>query len=87
VGLFDETPHALSATFFFHDPDYARASLGVANVLTLLGDAKASGREHVYLGFRVEGCASLKYKATYRPHELLKGRPAMSEPPVWSVAT
>src|SRR6202034_4402610 len=24
VGLFDETPRALSAAFFFYDPDYAR---------------------------------------------------------------
>ncbi len=33
VGLFDATPRALSAAFFFHDPEYARLSLGTANVL------------------------------------------------------
>ena len=31
----------------------------------------ASGRPHVYLGYRVAGCASLRYKATFRPHEIL----------------
>ena len=72
-----------SATFFFHHPDYARSSLGVANVLALIEDARASGRPHVYMGFRVAGCASLRYKATYRPHELLVGRPAATERPVW----
>jgi arginine-tRNA-protein transferase len=71
VGLFDATPRALSAAFFFHDPDYARLSLGTANVLALVADARASGRPHVYLGYRVAGCASLQYKATFRPHELL----------------
>jgi arginyl-tRNA--protein-N-Asp/Glu arginylyltransferase len=86
VGLFDETPHALSAAFFFYDPDYARLSLGTANVLSLIDDARATGREHVYLGYRVEGCASLSYKATFRPHELLKGRPSMREGPVWTPA-
>jgi arginine-tRNA-protein transferase len=74
VGLFDATPRALSAAFFFHDPDYARYSLGSANVLALIDDARASGRPHVYLGYRVEGCASLEYKATFRPHELLSER-------------
>jgi arginine-tRNA-protein transferase len=71
VGLFDATPRALSAAFFFHDPDYARLSLGTANVLALVADARASGRPHVYLGYRVAGCPSLQYKATFRPHELL----------------
>jgi arginyl-tRNA--protein-N-Asp/Glu arginylyltransferase len=87
VGLFDETPRALSAAFFFHDPDYARLSLGTANVGLLIDDARASGRAHVYLGYRVEGCGSLSYKAAFRPHELLVGkRPAFAEPATWREA-
>jgi leucyl-tRNA---protein transferase len=83
VGLFDETPRALSAAFFFHDPDYARLSLGTANVVALAGDARESGRPHLYLGFRVAGCASLRYKSGFRPHELLRGRPSPVEEPAW----
>jgi arginyl-tRNA--protein-N-Asp/Glu arginylyltransferase len=83
VGLFDETPNAISAAFFFYDPAYAHMSLGTANVLSLIADARAAGRAHVYLGFRVSGCASLRYKATFRPHELLMGRPAPGEAAVW----
>jgi len=85
VSLFDETPRALSAAFFFFDPDYARLSLGTANVLGLLADARATGRPHVYLGFRVSGCASLRYKGSFGPHELLsRDRPRMDEAPVWA---
>jgi leucyl-tRNA---protein transferase len=84
VGLFDETPRALSAAFFFHEPAYARRSLGTANVVALVADARASGRPHVYLGFRVAGCASLRYKGAFRPHELLLGRPGPSEEPSWA---
>jgi arginyl-tRNA--protein-N-Asp/Glu arginylyltransferase len=84
VGLFDETPNALSAAFFFYDPACARMSLGTANVLSLVADANASGRAHVYLGYRVAGCASLRYKASFRPHEVLLGRPATSEPATWT---
>jgi arginine-tRNA-protein transferase len=83
LGLFDDTPSALSAAFFFHDPDYARMSLGSANILSLIDDARASGRKHVYLGYRVAGCASLRYKAAFRPHELLRGRPSNDEVPQW----
>jgi leucyl-tRNA---protein transferase len=73
VGLFDETPGALSAAFFYHDPAYAKLSLGTANVVALIADARATGRKYVYLGYRVEGCASLAYKGRFRPHELLRG--------------
>jgi len=34
----------------------------------------------------VLGCASLKYKAGFRPHELLEGRPAPEEAPQWKPA-
>ncbi len=86
VGLFDETPAALSAAFFYYDPSYARLSLGTANILHLIADARASGRAHVYLGYRVEGCASLRYKAAFHPHELLFDRPSLDESPTWRPA-
>jgi leucyl-tRNA---protein transferase len=79
VGLYDETPRALSAAFFYYDPDCSRLSLGTVNVLRLLDDAKGGGRDYVYLGYRVEGCASLAYKHHFRPHELLSGWPALDE--------
>jgi len=83
LGLFDETPRALSAAFFFYDPAYARLSPGTANVLALVEDARASGRRHVYLGYCVAGCASLRYKAAFRPQERLVGLPEMSAAPRW----
>jgi arginine-tRNA-protein transferase len=83
LGLYDRTPKALSAAFFFYDPEYAHFSLGTANVLSLIDEARAAGLPHVYLGYRVAGCASLRYKSGFRPHELLVGRPAMHEKPAW----
>ncbi|CAN5925283.1 arginyltransferase [soil metagenome] len=83
LGIFDETPHALSAVFFFWDPERAPSSLGVANVVTLVEEAREKGLPHVYLGYRVLGCPSLVYKSGYLPHELLEGRPSPAEPPRW----
>jgi arginine-tRNA-protein transferase len=86
LGLYDRTPRALSAAFFFYDPEYAHLSPGTANVLSLVAEAQAAGLPHVYLGYRVAGCSSLRYKSGFRPHELLVGRPAMHEQPAWQPA-
>lgn len=85
LGICDETPRALSAVYFFWDPDFAPPSLGVANVVYLAEDAARLGKEHLYLGYWVEGCASLGYKARFGPHELLRGRPAAGEEPHWGL--
>lgn len=83
VGLCDETPAAWSAIFFFYHPDLAALGLGTANVMTQIEIARARGIPHVYLGYRVEGCQSLRYKSRFRPHELLDGRPSLEEAPRW----
>jgi arginyl-tRNA--protein-N-Asp/Glu arginylyltransferase len=86
LGIVDEVPNALSAVYFFWDPDHAPSSLGTAHIVTLIDDARARGLDHVYLGYRVEGCASLEYKGRYGPHELLEGRPDPRSLPMWRAA-
>jgi leucyl-tRNA---protein transferase len=83
VGICDETPTAYSAVYFYHDPAYARLSLGVNHIVTLIQRARRENKAHVYLGYRVMGCPSMRYKARYLPHELLEGRPADEETPRW----
>lgn len=83
VDLVDQTPRALSSVFYFFDPAYGALSPGVASVLHEIEQARALGLGHVYLGFRVDGCASMSYKARFKPHELLLTRPGTDEEPVW----
>jgi arginine-tRNA-protein transferase len=83
VGIVDETPHAFSSVYFFFHPDCARLSLGVASVLMEIQLARQRGRAHLYLGYRVRDCASLVYKGTFGPHELLLGRPALMDAALW----
>lgn len=83
IGYVDETPEALSSIYFFFDPDYNRLSLGVTGVLCEIAAARERGLKHLYLGYRVLGCPSMEYKAQFRPHELLEGRPGDFETPVW----
>ncbi|RYE92616.1 MAG: arginyltransferase [Myxococcales bacterium] len=85
VGLCDETPIGWSAIYFYYDPEYARWSPGVMNVLCQIELARQRGLPHVYLGYYVEGCASMLYKSTFRPHEILSGRPGDREEPEWAL--
>jgi len=86
LGIVDDTGVALSAVYFFWDPEHAPSSLGTAHIVMLVEEARARGLSHVYLGYRVEGCASLQYKGRFGPHELLEGRPPPHVPPVWRPA-
>lgn len=83
LGLVDVTANCFSAAYFFYHPRIARLSPGVGNVMLCVEAARELGCQHVYLGYRVQGCASLTYKGLFRPHELLVGRPAADEPATW----
>ena len=86
LGLVDVTANCFSAAYFFYHPDVSRLSPGVANVLHSIEMARELGCQHVYLGYRVNGCQSLVYKGQFRPHELLVGRPSLEDRAVWREA-
>jgi len=71
LGIFDETPRALSAVYFYFDPDEAARSPGVLNVLSLIEDCRRRGVPFLYLGYWVAGSPNMAYKAGYRPNEVL----------------
>lgn len=73
VGYVDALPVGLSAIYFFYDPAERAHSLGTYNVLRLLAAAADRGDAYAYLGYHVEGCRSLEYKANFRPFERLDG--------------
>lgn len=67
----DALSEGLSAIYFFHDPDHHRRSLGTFHILQMIDAARQRLLPHVYLGYYVEGCRSLEYKARFRPNETL----------------
>ena len=72
IGYVDVLPEGLSAIYFFHDPDDHRRSLGTLHILKMIDAARQRNLPHVYLGYFVEGCRSLEYKARFRPNEVLR---------------
>jgi arginine-tRNA-protein transferase len=71
AGLFDVTRQALSAVYFYFDPELEARSPGTLNVLWLVGEAKRRSRPWLYLGYYVRGSPTMAYKAGFHPHQLL----------------
>jgi arginyl-tRNA--protein-N-Asp/Glu arginylyltransferase len=71
LGYVDALPVGLSAIYFVRDPAQHARGLGTWNILRMIEEARRRGLPHVYLGYCVEGCRSLEYKARFRPHEIL----------------
>jgi len=86
VALSDETQRAWSAIYFFYHPEWAKHSIGTANVIYQVELARSRQIPHVYLGYRVDDCPSLAYKARFHPQERLIGWPGFDETPIWRAA-
>lgn len=86
VALVDLLPRAVSAVYCYYDPELRRRALGVLAVLCQLQLARQRGLPYLYLGYWVEPNASMRYKANYRPHQLLRGRPARGTEATWLAA-
>ncbi|XP_031253732.1 arginyl-tRNA--protein transferase 2-like isoform X2 [Pistacia vera] len=76
VGVIDILPKCLSSKYLFWDPDFAFLSLGKYSALQEIGCVKENQvhcptLEYYYLGYYIHSCRKMRYKAAYRPSELL----------------
>jgi arginyl-tRNA--protein-N-Asp/Glu arginylyltransferase len=71
AGIVDVEPEAMSAVYFYFDPDLGRRAPGTLNVLWLLEECRRLSIPWLYLGYHVAGSRTMAYKAAYRPHEVL----------------
>jgi arginine-tRNA-protein transferase len=71
LGIVDLLPDVVSSVYFFFDPGEARRSLGVYSALREVDLARETGRRFVYLGYYIEACREMRYKARFRPCEVL----------------
>lgn len=83
VALVDLLPRAVSAVYCYYEPALRDRSLGVFSILRQIALARERGAPHLYLGYWIADNESMRYKASYRPHQLLAGRPELDEPPAW----
>lgn len=76
VGVFDILPKCLSSKYLFWDPDLAALSLGKFSALEEIkwvreNQTYCPSLQYYYLGYYIHSCNKMRYKAAYRPSELL----------------
>ncbi|GKV28311.1 hypothetical protein SLEP1_g37381 [Rubroshorea leprosula] len=75
-GVIDILPRCLSSKYLIWDPDYAFLSLGKYSAIQEIGWVKENqvscpSLQYYYLGYYIYSCSKMRYKAAYRPSELL----------------
>ncbi|TVU19621.1 hypothetical protein EJB05_35781 [Eragrostis curvula] len=76
VGVVDILPKCLSSKYLFWDPDLAFLALGKYTALKEIDWVKTTQEhcpslQYYYLGYYIHSCNKMRYKAAYRPSELL----------------
>ncbi|KAL3334312.1 hypothetical protein AABB24_030841 [Solanum stoloniferum] len=76
VGVIDILPKCLSSKYLFWDPDLAVLSLGKYSALQEIrwvtqNQVHCPSLQYYYLGYYIHSCNKMRYKAAYRPSELL----------------
>jgi arginine-tRNA-protein transferase len=69
VGLTDVLSDGLSMLYSFYDVNEAYRSLGTFMVLDHIAQARARRLPYVYLGYFIDGCQKMSYKARFGPLE------------------
>ncbi len=72
VSLADVSSESLSSVYHYFSPDHRRRSLGVYSVVSEVALARRWKIPYYYLGFWIADTPSMRYKADYYPHELLR---------------
>jgi len=83
VDLIDILEDGISSIYFYYDPSYAHLSLGKFSLYKQIKFATSANKSWIYLGYYVEDCPSLSYKAEYKPYLTLKDRPSEYELCEW----
>ncbi|MFO1372018.1 MAG: arginyltransferase [Candidatus Competibacteraceae bacterium] len=70
VAVVDWLDDGLSAVYTFFDPLEEARSLGTLAILWQIAEARRLGLRWVYLGYWIEQCEKMAYKARLTPHEV-----------------
>jgi arginine-tRNA-protein transferase len=71
ISYIDELDEGFSGIYFYHDPDHRQLSLGTWICLSLIEEAGARKFPYVYMGYYIQGCRSMEYKARFVPNQVL----------------
>ncbi len=70
VAVVDRLDDGLSAVYTFFDPLESGRGLGTFAILWQIAEAQRLGLKWAYLGYWVQHCEKMAYKAGFNPHEI-----------------
>ena len=70
AAVVDHLGTALSAVYTYYEPQLMARSLGTYAILRQLAEANRQNIDWVYLGYLIEECPRMAYKARFRPYQL-----------------
>jgi arginine-tRNA-protein transferase len=76
VGVIDILPNCISSVYFMYHPSYSYLSLGTFGALREIGWTQYLAQsltdlKYYYMGYYIHSCAKMRYKAQYKPSDLL----------------
>ena len=71
VAVTDFIDSGLSAVYSYFDAEETRRSLGTLCILQQLEQAKKMQLDYLYMGYWIEQCQKMSYKADFQPLEIL----------------
>lgn len=72
VGIIDVEEDVVSTVYCYFEPEEHKRSLGTFNILSMIDYARQNDQSYVYLGYYVEDCDAMNYKARFKPCEVLQ---------------
>ena len=69
VSIIDQLADSYSAVYTFFSRQYQQYSPGKLAIIYLLERARLDNKAFVYLGYQVEACQKMAYKAEFRPQQ------------------
>ncbi|CAI6512879.1 Ate1p [Saccharomyces cerevisiae x Saccharomyces kudriavzevii VIN7] len=65
ITVSDILPSGISSVYFIWDPDYSKWSLGKLSALRDLAIIQKTNLQYYYLGYYIQDCPKMNYKASY----------------------
>ncbi|MGI5308953.1 arginyltransferase [Rheinheimera sp. WS51] len=69
VTIVDVLPKGLSAVYTFYDPQVSLFSPGKLAIINLAEITRLENKLWLYLGYNVDGCEKMDYKANFKPQQ------------------
>ena len=69
VTIVDQTENALSAVYTFYQPQLSSWSPGRLAILYLIQQALTLNKDWLYLGYQIDSCKKMAYKAQFLPQQ------------------